>query len=121
MSYKNSYDKIYYIATNQENPQDDVRQLEELFTDYQDFIKEISPYEMDNKFKTGTKTVFESIKTKTTNLENKIFQSLSEKINKKLKKNFKIWMKTVNNTKYEYKPVDEVKLIRDCIIRFIED
>ena len=35
-------------------------------------------------------------------------KSVAEKINKRLNKKFKIWLKTVNNQKFEFNPAKDV-------------
>lgn len=111
-----AYDKIYFIAPNPNEIYDDIEKLNDLFKDHTDFIKDISTYEMTDKIKTDKKTNFISIKMKTSNLDENIFQSIAKKINKKLDTDFKVFMKTANETKYIYipdtlqeKPMKELK------------
>ena len=67
MSYRKYYDKIYFICTNQENPEDELKTIEGLFESHDDFVKDITTYEMDNKFKPNSTTTFISIQWKTEN------------------------------------------------------
>ena len=116
------YDKIYYIAQNQNEPEDDIGQLDELFENHADFVKEITDYQMDNKYKKGGSTTFISIKLTTTNLDQKIFNSIAAKINKKFSKDFKIWMKTADDNKYTYQPAEKPKdEVDNSVMRFLDD
>ena len=67
-----TYDKIYFIAPNPEEINNDIKKINDLFKDHTDFIKDISSYEMTDKTKTDKKTDFISIKMKTTNLNEDI-------------------------------------------------
>ena len=64
-----TYDKIYFIAPNPENITNDINKLYDLFKDHDDFLKEITEYTMDNKYRSNTKTDFISVKLKITNIK----------------------------------------------------
>ena len=116
------YDKIYYISQNQDNPDKEIEKLNELFENHTDFVKEITDYQMDNKYKKSSSTTFISIKLTTSNLDQKIFNSISTKINKKFNKEFKIWMKTSTDNKYIFTPVEKPKeQVNSSISKFLED
>lgn len=120
-----TYDKIYFIAPNPENITNDINKLYDLFKDHDDFLKEITEYTMDNKYRPNTKTDFISVKLKTTNIKEEIFKSIALKINKKLETDFKVFMKTANETKYTFTP-DSLKEksnddLNDSINKFLTD
>ena len=54
---------------NEDKIEDYIRQLEELFEKYDDFIKEIDTFQMDDKYKGGQQKHFITIKLKTTKKE----------------------------------------------------
>ena len=120
-----TYDKIYFIAPNPEEINNDIKKLNDLFKDHTDFIKDISSYEMTDKTKTDKKTDFISIKMKTTNLDENIFKSIAKKINKKLDTDFKLFMKTANETKYIYTPENmqdkPIELLNEALNKFLAD
>ena len=120
-----TYDKIYFIAPNPEEINNDIKKLNDLFKDHDEFIKDISSYEMTDKTKTDKKTDFISIKMKTTNLDENIFKSIAKKINKKLDTDFKLFMKTANETKYIYTPENmqdkPIELLNEALNKFLAD
>ena len=120
-----TYDKIYFIAPNPEEINNDIKKINDLFKDHTDFIKDISSYEMTDKTKTDKKIDFISIKMKTTNLNEDIFKSIAKKINKKLDTDFKLFMKTANETKYIYTPENmqdkPIELLNEALNKFLAD
>ena len=52
-----TFDKIYFIAPNPEEINNDIKKLNDLFKDHTDFIKDISSYEMTDKTKTDKKSI----------------------------------------------------------------
>ena len=83
---KSQNDKIYFIAPSPEQIDEDIKTLNELFENHSNFVNEISQYEMKNSYKPNTTTKFISIKLRTTDLNENIFQSMALKINKKINK-----------------------------------
>ena len=120
-----TYDKIYFIAPNPEEINNDIKKLIDLFKDHDEFIKHITTYEMTNKDKPQIKTDFISIKMKTTNLNENIFLSIAKKINKKLDTDFKVFIKTANETKYIYTPENmqdkPMELLNEALNKFLAD
>ena len=56
-----------------DNDKSEIEKMEELFKEHTDFIKDVSTYQMVNKYKPNTTTDFVCIKMRTTNLKEKIF------------------------------------------------